>query len=289
MPGVSEWGWARITAEAVCLSSVQKIRPPHKRLSMIDTHCHFDFSPFRDAPERYWQAARESGVMRMVVPGVSESNWSAVLSLTERLQGVYAGLGLHPCFLDVHTDTSLDKLDQALAARPARCVAVGEAGLDFFVANQDAAQQRQQALLEGQLWLARHYDLPIILHSRKAHNQLLRTVKAYPGVRGVLHAFSGSEQQGKQFIDAGLMLGVGGTVTYSRAQKTRRAIAQLPLEHLVLETDAPDMPLAGFQGKPNTPSQVSRVADVVAALKSCDRDHLVAETSDNAERLFGFD
>ncbi|WBA17496.1 TatD family hydrolase [Salinivibrio kushneri] len=256
---------------------------------MIDTHCHFDFSPFREAPQSYWRAAREKGVTRMVVPSVSEDNWSAVLSLTERLHGVYAGLGLHPCFLDAHTDTSLDKLERALAARPGCCVAVGEAGLDFVVANQDTAQQRQHALLEGQLWLARHYDLPIILHSRKAHNPLLRAVKAYPGIRGVLHAFSGSEQQGKQFIDAGLMLGVGGTVTYSRAQKTRRAIAQLPLDHLVLETDAPDMPLAGFQGKPNTPSQVSRVADVVAALKSCDKDHLVAETSDNAERLFGFD
>ncbi|WP_025673953.1 TatD family hydrolase [Salinivibrio socompensis] len=255
---------------------------------MIDTHCHFDFPPFNQALAQYWQAAREVGVTRMVVPSVSEQNWQAVLALTERFAGIYAGLGLHPCFLETHTENSLAALEKALVARPLDCVAVGEAGLDYFVANVPEMKQRQQALLDGQLWLAHRYDLPIILHSCQSHNELLRLVKAYPGVRGVLHAFSGSEQQGKQFIDAGLMLGVGGTVTYERANKTRQAIARLPLEHLVLETDAPDMPLAGFQGKPNTPAQVSRVADVVAGLKSCDRDHLVTETSGNAERMFGF-
>nr|WP_074211980.1 TatD family hydrolase [Salinivibrio sp. ES.052] len=255
---------------------------------MIDTHCHFDFSPFREAPDQYWQDARESGVTRMVVPSVSSLNWDTVIHLTTQFAGLYAGLGLHPCFLEQHPDNSLDALTRRLDKRPRTCVAVGEAGLDFVAADTAPQQARQQALLEGQLWLARHYGLPIILHSRKAHNQLLQMVKAFPGVRGVLHAFSGSEQQGKQFIDVGLMLGVGGTVTYPRANKTRRAIAQLPLEHLVLETDAPDMPLAGFQGKPNTPAQVSRVADAVSCLKSCDRDHLVFETSGNAERMFGF-
>lgn len=255
---------------------------------MIDTHCHFDFPPFNQAPDQYWQAAREVGVMRMVVPSVNEQNWQAVLALTARFADMYAGLGLHPCFLDTHTDNSLAALENVLVSRPLSCVAVGEAGLDYFVANTPTMKQHQHALLDGQLWLARRYDLPIILHSRQSHNDLLRLVKAYPGVRGVLHAFSGSEQQGKQFIDAGLMLGVGGTVTYERANKTRQAIARLPLEYLVLETDAPDMPLAGYQGKPNTPAQVSQVAEVVAALKSCDKDHLVAETSGNAERMFGF-
>ncbi|OOF09357.1 hypothetical protein BZG82_11225 [Salinivibrio sp. PR5] len=253
---------------------------------MIDTHCHFDFSPFNQAPAQYWQAAREVGVTRMIVPSVSEQNWQAVLALTERFAGIYAGLGLHPCFVDTHTDSSLTALEDALVSRPLSCVAVGEAGLDYFVANTAEMKQRQHALLEGQLWLARRYDLPIILHSRQSHNQLLRVIKAYPGVRGVLHAFSGSAQQGKQFIDAGLMLGVGGTITYPRANKTRQAIQHLPLSHLLLETDAPDMPLAGFQGKANTPAQVSRVADVLCELKDCDKDRLLTETSGNAERLF---
>lgn len=247
---------------------------------MIDSHCHFDFAPFSEDPAHYLALARQAGVNKLVIPAVGVRNWQAVRQLATEQDGVYFALGLHPFFSADHTVAAEQQLAAELEAESllraknrSHCVAVGECGLDFAIAEVDRDQQL--TLLSSQLRLANHYGLPVILHCRKAYPELLRLLKQIPPVAGgVYHAFSGSLEQARQMIDLGLKIGVGGTITYERAKKTRAAIAQLPLSALLLETDAPDMPVAGFQGQPNRPDRLVAVMDALVMLRSEPREEI---------------
>lgn len=213
----------------------------------IDTHCHFDFPPFSGDEEASLQRAAQAGVGKIIVPATEAENFARVQALAEKYQPLYAALGLHPGMLEKHSDVSLDQLQQALERHPAKVVAVGEIGLDLF--GDDPQFERQQWLLDEQLKLAKRYDLPVILHSRRTHDKLAMHLKRHDlPCTGVVHGFSGSLQQAERFVQLGYKIGVGGTITYPRASKTRDVIAKLPLASLLLETDAPDMPLNGFQG-----------------------------------------
>ncbi len=179
---------------------------------------------------------------------------------------MFAALGLHPIVIEQHSDDCLEQLQQALDKRPQKLVAVGEIGLDLY--RDDPQFDKQERLLEAQLKLAKRYELPVILHSRRTHDKLAMHLKRHALPRtGVVHGFSGSVQQAERFVQLGYKIGVGGTITYPRASKTREVMAQLPLDSLLLETDAPDMPLNGFQGQPNRPEQVVRVFDVLCELR----------------------
>ncbi|ENC0095356.1 TatD family hydrolase, partial [Escherichia coli] len=192
---------------------------------------------------------------------------------------------LHPGMLEKHSDVSLDQLQQALERRPAKVVAVGEIGLDLF--GDDPQFERQQWLLDEQLKLAKRYDLPVILHSRRTHDKLAMHLKRHDlPCTGVVHGFSGSLQQAERFVQLGYKIGVGGTITYPRASKTRDVIAKLPLASLLLETDAPDMPLNGFQGQPNRPEQAVRVFDVLCELRPEPEDEIAEVLLNNTYALF---
>lgn len=169
--------------------------------------------------------------------------------------------------------------------KDANCVAVGECGLDFAIA--DANWERQVELLEAQLKLANDYGLPVILHCRKAFPELLGILKRNPPVAGgVYHGFSGSLSQAEQLIDLGIKIGVGGTITYSRANKTRNTIAALPLAALMLETDAPDMPVAGFQGQPNRPDRLCNIMRSLVDIREESEAEIEEATSLTAAELF---
>lgn len=232
----------------------------------IDTHCHFDFPPFSGDEEASLQRAAQAGVGKIIVPATEAENFARVQALAEKYQPLYAALGLHHGMLEKHSDVSLDQLQQALERHPAKVVAVGEIGLDLF--GDDPQFERQQWLLDEQLKLAKRYDLPVILHSRRTHDKLAMHLKRHDlPCTGVVHGFSGSLQQAERFVQLGYKIGVGGTITYPRASKTRDVIAKLPLASLLLETDAPDMPLNGFQGQPNRPEQAARVFAVLCELR----------------------
>ncbi len=253
---------------------------------MIDTHCHLDFPPFSDNPT-YWLAnANEQGVTGVIVPAVARTNWQAVSQLSHDFPRVYYALGLHPVWDDKHDDTDIDLLADALQARSDTLIAVGECGLDFsFVHHQ---KNRQIARLHAQFNLAVMHDLPVILHCRKAHNELLQQINLFPRLRGVLHGFSGSEAMGREFIKRGFLLGIGGTFTYPRANKTRKAVAALPLKGLVLETDAPDMPIYGFQGEANLPERLPLIANELAKLKNIALPRLHTQITANVSACFKF-
>lgn len=177
----------------------------------IDTHCHFDFPPFSGDEEASLQRAAQAGVGKIIVPATEAENFARVQALAEKYQPLYAALGLHPGMLEKHSDVSLDQLQQALERHPAKVVAVGEIGLDLF--GDDPQFERQQWLLDEQLKLAKRYDLPVILHSRRTHDKLAMHLKRHDlPCTGVVHGFSGSLQQAERFVQLGYKIGVGGTI-----------------------------------------------------------------------------
>lgn len=251
----------------------------------IDTHCHFDFAPFTDDESASIRRAAEAGVMGIVVPAIDVASIDRVLRLGARYPTLYMALGLHPIVIESHQDAHLDQLEAALAARPARLVAVGEIGLDLY--REDPHFDRQEAILDAQLKLAKRYDLPVILHSRRTHDKLAMHLKRQDLPRtGVVHGFAGSLQQAQRFVEMGYKIGVGGTITYPRASKTREVMAQLPLSALLLETDAPDMPLNGFQGQPNRPEQAARVFATLCELRDEPADVIADALLHNTRTLF---
>ena len=194
--------------------------------------------------------AAQAGVGRIIVPAISAERFSRVLALAAQHEALYAALGMHPIVIEEHTDEGLAQLEALMAQRPPKLVAVGEIGLDLY--RDDPQFDRQtQALLEAQLRLAKRYDLPVILHSRRTHDKLAMLLKKHALPRtGVIHGFAGSLQQAERFVQLGYKIGVGGTITYPRASKTREVMARLPLSALLLETDAPDMPAKWLRDSP---------------------------------------
>ena len=260
--------------------------------SWIDTHCHLDAPEFDADRDAVRAAARAAGVGHLVVPAVARSHWREVIALAHRHGDSYA-LGIHPLYTPQAQEGDIAELRALLADMQGdpHLVAVGEIGLDFFVPGLEA--QRQIWFYEQQIQLARDFALPVILHVRKSSDHLLKTLRAQPVVGGIAHAFNGSMQQAQAFIDLGFKLGFGGAVTYERALKLREMAATLPLESIVLETDAPDIPphwlyttaQARADGQPqgrNSPAELPRIAQHVAALRGCNDQALAMATTANA-------
>ncbi|QUM83544.1 TatD family hydrolase [Moritella sp. 28] len=244
-------------------------------IELIDSHCHLDFVDFNTDLMAVLDRARDKGVRHFLVPGTGAKNWQAVLALANQHEGVYPALGIHPYFLADFDYSHLQLLGAHLAAEKG-IVAVGEFGLDKAVGFPF---EQQLQICKQQLLLAKHYDLPVILHCRKAHNeliQLLQLVKLPRG--GVLHGFSGSSQLGMQYIKLGFKLGIGGVITYPRAIKTRQAVSELPLTSLLLETDSPDMPILGYQGQRNEPANITEVLQTLTKLRR-ETEELIAKAS----------
>ena len=250
-------------------------------VKLFDSHCHLDFAVFDQDREALFRRAADVGVEHFLVPGVEAGRWQNVITLAQR-PDCFAALGLHPCFLSSHHKQHLQQLDQLLSE--GKAVAVGEIGLDYWQGPTEADEQ--QYFFDAQLELAKRYQLPVVLHVRKAHDQVLarlRKIKLSAG--GFVHAFSGSLQQAEQYIGLGFKLGFGGAISYDRARKLRRLVAELPLESMVLETDAPDMPLAEYREQPNTPERIRQVAEIIAQLRGISVDEVARVTTATARQL----
>jgi len=189
---------------------------------------------------------------------------------------------LHPMLIDQHHESHLQDLNQLLSQQKA--IAVGEIGLDYFLAQLD--KHKQQFFFVEQLRLAKRHQLPVILHVRKAHDEVLMQLRRAQLKGGIVHAFSGSEQQAYQYIDLGFKLGFGGALTYERAKKLRRLAASLPLESIVLETDAPDMPLANQSGRRNSPENTVLICKKLAQLRASDEAEIALKTQLNTTQIF---
>ncbi|GAA5111339.1 metal-dependent hydrolase [Orbus sasakiae] len=231
---------------------------------LIDTHCHFDFPPFIDDVASSVKRFKQAGIDSIIVPAVSQARFNNVLALANQQQPIYCALGLHPIYH--HKNDDLDLLAAQLDQHNNKIVAIGEVGLDSYIVNTDL--ERQIYLLSAQLGFAKEYHLPVILHSRKTHPVLYRLLKQVKlPDSGVIHGFSGSYEEALQFIRLGYSIGVGGVISYPRANKTRNAISRIPLSSIVLETDAPDMPLCGLQGQPNRPENITKIFEILTTLR----------------------
>lgn len=249
---------------------------------LIDSHCHLD-APELDADRGAVLArARAAGVSRQIVPAVEAAGWPKLREVCAQDDALFPAYGLHPMYLGSHRHGHLDEL-RAWIERE-RPVAVGECGLDFFVEGLDGEQQ--QLYFDGQLRLAREFDLPVIVHARRAVDAVIAAFKRVGGLRGVVHSFSGSPEQARQLWQLGFLIGLGGPVTYGRANRLRTLAKDMPLEHLLLETDSPDQPDAGIRGQRNEPARLAAIRDAIAELRGESPDRIAAITTRNAERLF---
>ena len=256
-----------------------------------DTHCHLDAPEFDADRDTVVARARAVGVAQIVVPAVAAANFETVRSLAHHHGCAYA-LGIHPMYTDRAADADLQRLREALIAHrdDPRLVAVGEIGLDHFVPGLDL--QRQASFYAAQLALAREFALPVILHVRRSADTLLKHLRLVKVQGGIAHAFNGSEQQALAFVDLGFKLGFGGAMTFERALQIRRLAQSLPLEAIVLETDAPDIPphwlyrsagqRAAGETSRNEPGELPRIAATLAGLRGLSPEALAAATSRNA-------
>ena len=264
----------------------------------IDTHCHLDAPEFgvdHALSVSLRERAAAQGVGLCVIPAVERSNFDTVRQLAHRMGDAYA-LGIHPLYVPRAQEGDLAALDAALTEHRGdpRLVAVGEIGLDFFVPElcTPSMRERQVQMYRAQLRLARKHGLPVILHVRRSADVLLKHLRELP-VAGIAHAFNGSEQQAKAFLDLGFKLGFGGACTFEPARQLRHLAGTLPLSALVLETDAPDIPpqwlyvtaaerARGQAQGVNSPLELPRIGAVVAQLRSLTVEALRDATTANA-------
>lgn len=249
---------------------------------LVDSHCHLDAAEFDSDRDAVVAAAQKAGVTGIVVPAIERANFDAVLSLAQCYPCCVPALGIHPLYVERAAPEDLDVLREMLAqARPA---AVGEIGLDYFFEGAD--RDKQEFYFVEQLKLARAFDLPVILHVRRSVDQILKQLRRFKVRGGIAHAFNGSRQQADIFVSLGFKLGFGGAMTYPRALHLRDLAATLPLESIVLETDAPDIPpeWVGREGR-NSPEQLPRIARVLADLRNTGVDEVIDKTAQNVLEL----
>lgn len=259
--------------------------PPLSRSGpwLVDSHVHIDDASFDGDRAEVLACAAAAGVRLMVVPGIDAANWPRIDALCQRHRGLYPAYGLHPLFLAQHRPEHLRMLRERLGHGTA--VALGEIGLDYYVEELD--RDAQQYYFEEQLALAQELGLPVIVHARRAVEEIVLALRRFPALRGVVHSFAGSEQQAERLYEMGFMLGIGGPITYPRARRLRRLVSDMPIDHLLLETDAPDQPNAGHQGTRNEPARMLETLRVIAELRGEPPGAIAAATTANACRLFG--
>ncbi|WP_303746542.1 TatD family hydrolase [Stenotrophomonas pigmentata] len=251
-------------------------------MQLVDSHCHLDAAEFDADREAVIARAGAAGVGMQIVPAVTAASWPKLRDVCAADTGLHPAYGLHPMFLVEHRPEHLQQL-RDWVEREKPC-AIGECGLDFFVGDLDPAAQRMY--FQGQLEVARDFQLPLIVHARRALDEVILRIRRVGGLSGVVHSFSGSPEQARQLWDMGFMIGLGGPITYTRANRLRGLVTQMPLEFLLLETDAPDQPDAGIRGQRNEPSRLRQILDTVAELRQHPAADIAAQTTANAKRLF---
>jgi TatD DNase family protein len=252
---------------------------------IVDSHCHLDDPEFDRDREAVVARARAAGVLAQIVPAIDRGSWELTRAACALAPGLYPAYGLHPLLLEKHEPRHLDELADWLQREP--CKAVGECGLDYYIEGLDPEKQR--FYFRGQLELAREFDLPVIVHARRAFEEAIGELRRLPGLRGVVHSWAGSEEQARQLFSMGFCLGLGGPVTYERARRIRRVATTMPLEFLLLETDAPDQPDSARRGERNEPANLVTVLDCIAGLRGMDVAELASATTENARRLFALE
>ena len=258
---------------------------------MIDTHCHIDDPQYAEELDAFLAAQREDGVKAILVPGVEAATTQEVLDVCERYPDyLFPALGLHPENMKEDWREQLATIkaavDENLASTPRRrrLVAIGEIGLDYHW-DTTFKEQQHEALREQMRW-AEQYHLPVMIHSRDATEDTLKILREFPSIKGVMHCFSGSHEVAEQVVQMGYYLGIGGVLTFKNCKLAEHLVG-IPLEALVLETDAPYMAPVPYRGKRNESRWMVYVAERLAQVYECSVEHVIEQTTANAKALFG--
>lgn len=295
-------------------------------MQFTDSHCHLDFTEFQHELPQLLNQCQQHNINRIIVPSVSPENWKRVLSLPDQAHStqekstvnISCCLGIHPWFLilqdNLPTKKSANKgstknidpefyeaqlkktvIKHSNTNTHSNIVAIGECGIDVFKAKKNTESEQaltdnlnlQQAFFEMQLQIAKNNNLPVVVHHCQSHHLILPLLKKSKlSQGGVIHAFSGSYQQAKAYVDLGFKLGIGGTITYARSKKTISAVKRLPLSSLLLETDAPAMPLFGQQGLINTPLNIIMIFKALSSIRDEPEVIIAKQIESNVEQLF---
>lgn len=258
-------------------------------MELIDSHTHLDFPDFDADRHEVLSRSRQLGVRRMVLLGVYQQNWQRLWDLVQEDSQLYAAFGLHPVYLDDHHPSHLNQLGDWLSRLNGhrQLCAVGEIGLDYFLQHLD--RQHQQSLFEAQLQLAEDFQLPALLHVRRAHADVIAILKRLRLRRGgIIHAFAGSREEAREYIKLGFKLGLGGAATWPQALRLHKVIAQLPLTSVVLETDSPDMAPVMYPGQRNSPEHLPDICTALATRMGITPSALAEASTRNACQLFNW-
>ena len=253
-------------------------------MPIFDTHAHYDADRFDSDRDALLSAMPGVGVGLVLDPGCDLPSSHAAAELAERYPHVYAAVGVHPEDCDGFQDEDLTELRQLL--EQPKVVAIGEIGLDYYW-EENPPRALQQEVLRRQLALAEELKLPVIFHDREAHGDSLAIVREFPAVRGVFHCFSGSVEMAEELLKLGWMLSFNGAITFKNARKAPEVIAAVPLERMMVETDAPYLTPVPFRGKRNDSGYVHLVAEKIAQLKGLPAEQVERQTWENGVRFFG--
>jgi TatD DNase family protein len=249
---------------------------------LIDSHIHLDDQRFDYDRKELIKMANLAGISRFIVPAVTVNRFPAVLKVAEEHPQVAYTLGLHPYYVSEHRAVDLEFLAKSLQGSGA--VGVGECGLDYYLKDLDRI--KQQKIFEAQVILAKHFDLPLVLHVRGAVDDVFNTLKKHQYYKAVMHSFNGSIEQAQKITEQGVYLGFGPAVCNPKAQKLQAVIKHVPIENLMIETDAPDQPFYDRVGKRNLPIDLLRVNLEIANILGVEPDFLAAKTAANTKLLF---
>lgn len=252
----------------------------------IDTHCHLDAHEFGNESLEIARRAQAAGVSMIVIPAVERDNFGVVRELAHGVPNASYTLGIHPIYVPNATDADLDALRTAVeqALGDPRFVGIGEIGLDFFIPMlcEPVMRDKQERFFREQLRIARDFGLPVLMHVRRSQDMVLKHLRQVRPPGGIAHAFNGSFQQAQTYIDLGFRLGFGGAMTFTRALQIRRLAAELPLDAIVLETDAPDIAPAWIHPGRNSPEQLPRIGAMLADMRQMDPGKVAQATADSA-------
>lgn len=251
-------------------------------IQLIDSHCHLDFEAFDKDRSDVLQRAKDHNICDIVIPGTEKAYWDRIKLLCKKHPQLHACYGLHPYWVNTHNKHDVEKLKLYIDSN--RPVALGECGLDFR--PQQADKKTQLFFFEAQLDIAADCQLPVVIHSVRATESVIESIKKFKGIGGMIHSYSGSTEQARQLIDLNFYISLGGSLTYDKAVKIRKVAKEIPLTSLLIETDSPDQPDQEHSGKRNEPSYLVNTVKAMSVIREEPEDLIAEQTTFNAKRLF---
>ena len=251
---------------------------------MIDTHSHINFDDYKENFDNVLFNIKENGVNKVIIPGVEPSAFDEIVSICEKYSMLYGAIGVHPSEFQTYNSETEKQIYKI--AKHNKIVAIGEIGLDYHYGSD--TKEEQKNILRKQLKIAEDIQLPVLIHDREAHEDTFKILQDFKLKDVIFHCFSGNVEFAKQCIDKGYYIAIGGVVTFKNATDLKETTKTIPLNKLLLETDAPYLAPVPYRGKLNTPAYLKYIAQEIANIKNIDIEEVKKQTTLNAQRIFNF-